>query len=69
MNTQKRTSILLPTIVFIGLAIAYAVLVIAAKAIADPFDQTVMISTGGAILGAGLVFFLVRISASQDKQA
>ena len=67
MNTQMRPSIKFPTIVFIGLAVAYAILIVVGKYIADPYSQAVMIGTGSVILGAGLVFFLVRVSAIQGK--
>jgi hypothetical protein len=67
MNTQMRNSIVIPIIVFIALAIAYAILLGFAKTLADPFTQVVMINTGSVLLGSGLVYFLMRISASRDK--
>jgi hypothetical protein len=67
MNPQMRHSIIVPVAVFIALAIAYAILIVTAKAVVDPFTQVVMIDTGSVLLGSGLVFFLIRISASQDQ--
>lgn len=56
-----RNQIPMTVAVFVGLAVIYAVLIFAARSIADPFSQTVMVSTGSAIFGGGLAFFLIRL--------
>ena len=48
--------------IFIALALIFAVLIVTALAIADPFGQTLLISVGSAVFGAGLVFFLIQFS-------
>jgi hypothetical protein len=40
--------------------IIYAVLAFIASGVEDMFGRSLMISTGSAILGAGLPFFLLR---------
>jgi hypothetical protein len=49
------------TLVFIAMAVIYAILVIAAASITDAFGKSLLISTGSAILGGGLAFFLIRM--------
>ncbi len=49
-------------VIFIALALVFAVLMVAAQTIADPFGQTLMVSVGSAIFGAGLTFFLIQYS-------
>jgi hypothetical protein len=67
MNSQKHHSIVLPIVIFIALAIIDSILIAAANLIANPLAQMTLISTGSAIFGAGLVFFLIRIIEVQDK--
>jgi predicted membrane channel-forming protein YqfA (hemolysin III family) len=68
MNTQTRHSLVIPIAIFIALAIVDMVLIAATRLIVDPLSQIVLISTGSVIFGSGLVFFLMRIGASQDKK-
>jgi len=49
------------TVVFVAMAVIYAVLVIVAASIGDAFAKSLLISTGSAILGGGLAFFLIRM--------
>ncbi len=70
MKSQVRNKTIVATAVFLGLAMVYAVLIIAAKSIVDTFDRTVMIGTGSAIFGSGLVFFLIQmVQLDTEKRA
>ena len=65
MNTKdliKRTAV-----TFVGLAIGGIIMVVSAKTMTDPIDQSILISVGSAVFGAGLAFFLVRIFSIAEK--
>lgn len=62
-----RITIARTVTILVGLAVVYAALLVAAFNIANPFAQLALVSTGSAILGAGLVFFMPRISASAER--
>ena len=62
MKSKTYNPIVVTITIFTGLAIAYAVLILAAKSMADPFAQSVMVSIGSAIFGSGVTFFMIRIS-------
>jgi hypothetical protein len=65
MNTKiliTRTAV-----TFVGLAIGGILMVLSAKTMTDPVDQSVLISVGSAVFGAGLAFFLVRIFSLVEK--
>jgi protein-S-isoprenylcysteine O-methyltransferase Ste14 len=49
------------TILFVAMVVIYAVLVIIAASIGDAFAKSLLVSTGSAILGGGLAFFLIRM--------
>jgi hypothetical protein len=49
-------------VIFVGLAIIYAVLTTISKGMADSFSQNLLVITGAAILGSGLTFFLLRMT-------
>lgn len=51
--------------VFIGLALVFAVLSFLASLLSDPFAQQLLLSLGSAIFGAGLVFFLLKITTQE----
>lgn len=53
--------------IFAGLAIAGIAVAVIAQVVPDAFSQTVMVSIGSAIFGAGLTFFLIRITTLMDK--
>ena len=55
------------TVTFVGLVIGGIIMVISAKTMADPVDQSILISVGSAVFGAGLAFFLVRIYSLIEK--
>ncbi len=61
MNIRMSSSIAAPAIILAGMAIAFAAMVIAAGSLADPFGQSVLVTTGSILLGSGLTFFLVRV--------
>ncbi|MGE5123151.1 MAG: hypothetical protein ACM3H7_01425 [Acidobacteriaceae bacterium] len=63
MKAGSRNSIFTSVAIFIGLAIVFAILVIAAITAADPVAREVMISVGSAVLGSGLTFFLINMFA------
>lgn len=60
MKSQMHRPILSAAIIFVALALAFAVLIAVAARIDGAFDQTVLLSAGSALLGAGLTFFLLR---------
>jgi uncharacterized membrane protein len=65
MNTQK--SMTQTTVIFAALAAAGISIAVSAQVVPDDFAQTVMVSVGSAIFGAGLTFFLVRMNALLGK--
>jgi hypothetical protein len=65
MNT--KTLITRTAVTFVGLAIGGILMVISAKTITDPVDQSVLISVGSALFGAALAFFLVRIFSIVER--
>jgi hypothetical protein len=67
MNTQYRKTIVTSTVIFLALAIVYVALILAADSVADAFAKSVVISTASSIFGAGLAFFLIRITQSANK--
>jgi hypothetical protein len=60
MNMQRRVSIAVSAAICVVFSLIFAILVIAAKSDSNPFDQLVLIGTGSALLGAGLVVVLVQ---------
>lgn len=65
MNTKNL--ITRTAVTFVGLAIGGIIMVLSAKTMTDPVDQSVLISVGSAVFGAGLAFFLVRIFSLVEK--
>ncbi len=62
MNTKTRNPIFVSISIFIGLAIIFAVLLFTASCLQDAFAQTILVSLGSAVFGAGLTFFLLRLT-------
>ncbi|HLJ80537.1 MAG TPA: hypothetical protein VKT52_03550 [Ktedonobacterales bacterium] len=60
MNLLRRVSIVCAAAICVVFSVAFAIMVIAAKADHNPFDQMVLIGTGSALLAAGLVVVLVQ---------
>jgi multidrug transporter EmrE-like cation transporter len=52
-------------VIFVALAIIFAVLATIGKGMADSFTQNLLIGTGAVILGSGLTFFLLRMTQLQ----
>ena len=63
MEAGSRNLITNSIVIFLGLVIVFAVLVLASTRVSNPFAQQVMLSTGSAILGSGLTFFLIQMFA------
>ncbi len=60
MNMQRRVSIVVSAAICVVFSLIFAILVVAAKSDSNLFDQLVLIGTGSALLGAGLVVVLVQ---------
>lgn len=60
MNMYRRVSIVVSAAICVVFSLIFAILVIAAKSDTNPYDQLVLIGTGSALLGAGLVVVLVQ---------
>jgi hypothetical protein len=65
MNTNKYVTRTIG--IFVGLTAAGISVILSAQAVADVFAHTVMVAIGSAIFGAGLTFFLIRITALEEK--
>lgn len=61
MNLWRRVSIVVAAAICVVFSLIFAILVVAAKADRNPFDQLVLVGTGSALLGAGLVVVLVQV--------
>ncbi|HSG45759.1 MAG TPA: hypothetical protein VLA72_21660 [Anaerolineales bacterium] len=64
---DTKTLITRTTVTFVALVIGGIVIVLSAKTMTDPVDQSILISVGSAVFGAGLAFFLVRIFSLVEK--
>lgn len=62
MQSTNRTRTVSATAILLGMALIYGVLIFVAGGMTDAYAQTVLIGTGCAVLGAGLVFFLFRMT-------
>lgn len=61
MNLWRRVSIVAAAAICVVFSLIFAILVVAAKSDGNPFDQLVLVGTGSALLGAGLVVVLVQV--------
>ncbi len=68
MNARMRISIGKAAVIFIGLALLFTVLLVAANRVPNPLAQLVLISSGSAIFGSGLTFFLMRATQPDVKE-
>jgi hypothetical protein len=68
MNAQTRTSLGKAIAIFLGMALVFAVLLVAANRVAEPFVQLALVSVGSAILGSGVTFFLIRATHLEDAK-
>jgi len=65
MNTKNLVTRTVVT--FAVLAIAGIGVAVSAKFVMDALEQIIMVTIGGAILGASLTFFLIRLFALVEK--
>ncbi len=58
------------TVVFVGLAIVFAVLAVIAKLLfaGDGFAQGLLLAIGASVFGSGLTFFLIEIASLVEKK-
>lgn len=68
MNSQTRVSLGKAVAIFTGMAIVFAVLLVTAINVADIRAQLALVSTGSAIFGSGLTFFLIRATQPDANQ-
>lgn len=57
-----RQSFVQSTVVFVGLALAAAVLMVAAATVGDGYARTALLTVAAALLGAGLTVFMLRVT-------
>ena len=60
MTTKQLISRI--TIIFVALTVAGISVAVSALVVPNAIAQTIMVAFGSAIFGAGLVFFLIRVS-------
>ena len=60
MNTLGKT-----IAIFVGMAVVFAALLVAANSVTDTLDQIAMVS---AVFGSGLTFFLIRLTDLGDRK-
>ena len=65
MNTKNL--ITRTTVTFVALTIGGIIMVLSAKTMIGAVNQSILISVGSAVFGAGLAFFLVRIFSIVEK--
>ncbi len=58
----EKNSISKSVSIFVGLAVVFAALVAAASFLPGGLAQMILISVGSAVFGAGLTYFLIRLS-------
>ncbi len=61
--SSMQRSFVQSVVLFIALALAAAVLLVAAGAVGDSFARAALLAVGAALLGAGLTVFLLRATA------
>jgi len=59
MNAQNKSSLGKAVAIFVGMAVVFATLIMAASSVSNSFAQLVLVSTGSAMLGSGVIFFLI----------
>lgn len=63
-----RSPIVQSIVLFVGLAVAAAVLMIVAPALSDTYARTALLAVAAALFGAGLTVFLLRITSLDASQ-
>ena len=64
---NKHTSLPRTIAIYAGMTLAGIAVVIAGKYVNPGYEQTLMVGLGSAVFGAGLAFFLIRMSAQDSK--
>jgi hypothetical protein len=64
---NKQTSLSRTIAIYAGMTVAGIAVVIAGKFVSPGYEQTLMVGLGSAVFGAGLAFFLIRMSARDNK--
>lgn len=68
MNARIRISISKAAAIFIGLALLFTVLLVAANRVPNTLAQLVLISSGSALFGSSLTFVLIRATQPDVKE-
>ena len=63
-----RLPIIQSIVLFVGLAVAAAVLMIVAAVLSDSYVRTALLAVAAALFGAGLTVFLLRITSLNAPQ-
>ncbi|HEX5158847.1 MAG TPA: hypothetical protein VFW17_16670 [Ktedonobacterales bacterium] len=63
-----RLSIVQSVILFVGLVVAAAALLIAAPTLSDPYARTVLPAFAAALFASGLTVFLLRVTSAVTPQ-
>jgi hypothetical protein len=63
LSLYRRVAMLCAAAICVVFSLAFAIMVVAARADHNPFDQLVLIAVGSALLGVGLVVVLVQAFA------
>ncbi|MGE5334561.1 MAG: hypothetical protein ACM3N4_07670 [Nitrososphaerota archaeon] len=58
-----RQSLVQSVVLFVGLTIAAAILMVLAPTLGDTYARTVMLAVAAALFGSGLTTFLVRMTS------
>ena len=61
--SSMQRSLVQSVVLFVALALAAAVLLVAAATVGDSFARAALLAVGAALLGAGLTVFLLRATA------
>ena len=66
-----KRPVTLATIIFVALAVVFAILAIVARYVfeGDVFTQVILLATGAAVFGSGLTFFLIEIFSLLEKKS
>ncbi len=68
MTAKTRTSLGKAIVIFAGMATVCAALLAALNYISGTLAQMILVSTGSAVFGSGLTFFLVRATFLDDAK-
>jgi hypothetical protein len=65
-----KRAVTLATVIFVGLAVVFAVLAVIAKLFfaGDGFAQGLLLAIGASVFASGLTFFLIEIFSLREKK-